>query len=108
MVAEGAASIFRVVPGADPVPYLTGFKTVTDLAFGADGSLYVVEHATGPMFFGGPGRVLRIAPNGLRTTVLAGLDRPTSVAVGPDGAIYVTNHGISAGTGEVIRIAAPN
>ena len=106
--AEGAASIFRVVPGADPVPYLTGFKTVTDLAFGADGSLYVVEHATGPMFFGGPGRVLRIAPNGLRTTVLAGLDRPTSVAVGPDGAIYVTNHGISAGTGEVIRIAAPN
>jgi glucose/arabinose dehydrogenase len=86
---------------------LTGFKTITDLAFGPDGSLYVVEHATGPVFFGGPGRVIRVAPDGTRTDVITGLDRPTSVAVGPDGAVYVTNHGISVGTGEVLRVDVP-
>ncbi len=105
--AAGAASIFRVVPGEDPVPWLTGFKTITDLAFGPDGSLYVVEHATGPVFFALPGRVIRVAPDGTRTDVITGLDRPTSVAVGADGAVYVTNHGISAGIGEVLRVEVP-
>ena len=102
--AAGAARIYRIVPGSAPQVYLEGFKTVTDIAFGPDGSLYVVEHASAPVFFGGPGRLLRVAPNGTRSDVLGGLDRPTSVAVGSDGAIYVTNHGITPGIGEVLRI----
>jgi hypothetical protein len=105
--AAGAANIFRVVPGEAPTVWLGGFKTITDLAFGPDGSLYVVEHASAPVFFGGPGRVIRVAPDGTRSDVITGLDRPTSVAVGPDGAVYVTNHGIAVGTGEVLRIEVP-
>jgi glucose/arabinose dehydrogenase len=74
-----------------------------DIAFGPDGSLYVVEHASGA-FFSGPGRLLRIAPDGTLTTIVAALNRPTSVAVGPDGTLYVTNNGVTPGDGEVLKI----
>jgi sugar lactone lactonase YvrE len=101
--APGAANIYRVVPGAAPAVYLSGFKTIMDIAFGPDGSLYVVENASGA-FFSGPGRLLRVAPDGTRTTIVPALDRPTSVVVGPDGALYVTNKGITPGEGEVLKV----
>jgi hypothetical protein len=103
---DGAANIFRVVPGGSPEVFLVGFKTVIDLDFGPDGSLYVLQHATGPVFFGGPGRVIRVAPDGTRTIVApaVALSRPTSIVVGADGAVYVSNKGTSVGTGEVLRI----
>lgn len=98
----GAATIFRVVPGQTPEPYLTGFTTVTDLAFGQDGSLYVVELGA---LVGQPGRVVRVAPDGTRSVVISGLFFPMSVAVGPDGALYVSVNGILPGAGQVIRVA---
>ena len=89
--------------------HCTGFKAIMDLAFAADGSLYVVENATGP--FPPPGRPLRpiragchVSPDCTVTPLLVGLDRPTAVAVGVDGAVYVTNHGVTAGAGEVLMI----
>lgn len=104
--AQGAANIYRVVAGQAPTVFAAGFKTIMDIAFDADGNLYVVENAGGPVFFPpDSGRLLRVAPNGARSVVLGGLDRPTAVAVGADGAIYATNHGTSAGTGEVLKIA---
>jgi len=102
--AAGSARIYRVVPGQLPEIFLTGFKTVIDMAFDDDGNLFVVEHAGGPVFFGGPGRLLRIAPDGTRTVVRGDLDRPTSVAIGPAGEVYVTNHGITPGIGEVLQV----
>jgi hypothetical protein len=102
--AAGAANIYRVVPGHAPTITWSGFTTVIDIAFGPDGSLYVLEHSTGPVFFGLPGRLLKVAPDGTRTTVIDGLTRPGSVAVGPDGALYVSNRSVSIGTGEVLRI----
>lgn len=103
--ADGAANIFRIVPGEAPTVWQSGFKTIIDLDFAADGSLYVLQHATGPMFFAGPGQVIRIAPGGgSREVVFEGLDRPTSLAVGPDGALYVANRGVTAMAGEVLRI----
>jgi hypothetical protein len=102
--AAGVANIYRVVPGMAPTVAYAGFTTVIDLSFGPDGSLYVLEHSTGPVFFALPGRLLKIAPDGTRATVVDGLARPGSVAVGPDGALYVSNQSISAGTGEVLRI----
>ena len=102
--AAGAARIYRLIPGQPPQVFLTGFKLITDLAFDDAGNLFVVEHAGGPVFFGGPGRLIRVAPNGARTVVIADLDRPTSVAIGAEGEVYVTNHGITAGIGEVLRI----
>ena len=100
----GVASIWRVVPGAAPQIYVTGFKTITDFDWGPDGNLYVVQYASAPTFFGGPGLLIRVAPNGTRTTINSSLANPTGVLVGPDGAIYVSNKGNLAGVGEVLRI----
>ena len=103
--AAGAARIYRVAPaGGSAQIFAERFTTIIDLAFGADDSLYVLEHSTGPVFFAGPGDIIRIMPDGSRSVVFAGLDRPTSLVVDRDGTIYVTNHGISAGTGEVLKI----
>jgi hypothetical protein len=102
---QGLANIYRVLPGQPPVVHCGGFKAIMDLAFGPDGSLYVVENATGGLFFApGTGQLSRVAPDCSRETVLTGLDRPTAVAVGADGAVYVTNHGITAGAGEVLMV----
>lgn len=103
---QGLANIYRLLPGQAPVIHCGGFKAIMDLAFGQDGSLYVVENATGGLFFApGTGQLSRVAPDCSRSTLLAGLDRPTAVAVGADGAVYVTNHGVTAGAGEVLKVA---
>jgi sugar lactone lactonase YvrE len=107
---QGLASIYRLVPGQEPVVHCTGFKAIMDLAFGPDGSLYVVENATNafpppPPFAPNSGRLSRVGPGCAVTPLLVGLNRPTAVAVGADGAIYVTNNGVTAGAGEVLRIA---
>lgn len=101
--AAGAARVYRLVPGGEPTVVLEGFKTIVDMAFGSDGSLYVLEHATGPVFFGGPGQVIRVKPDRTRSVVAGGFIRPTSLLV--DGrTIYVTNNTVTPGVGEVLRI----
>ena len=102
--ADGAARVYRVVAGQAPEVYLSGFKTIIDLDFGPDGSLYVLQHATGATFFTGPGQLIRVAPNGTRSVVVGDLSRPSSVLVGEDGTIYISNKGTSIGGGEVLRI----
>jgi hypothetical protein len=77
--ATGAARVYRVVPGREPEVFLEGFTTIIDLAFGPDGSLYVLQHSSAGPFFAGPGSLVRVAPDGTRTTILDGLVRPTSV-----------------------------
>jgi hypothetical protein len=111
---DGAASIYRIVPGQEPVLFLTGFKAIIDIAFDDAGNLYVLQHSTGPTMLTAPGTLIRVDPDGNRMTIIdpqtqlpdgtVGLKRPTSVAVGPDGAVYVTNNGLSPGSGEVLRI----
>ena len=93
----GAANVYRLVPGQAPQVYAGGFTTIIDLAFGGDGSLYVLE-----IF---PGDLIRVAPDGVRNTIASGLTMPGGLAVGPDGALYVSNFGVFPGTGEVVRIA---
>lgn len=100
----GAAAIYRVVPGQAPQLHVGGFKTITDFDFGPDGSIYVVQFATAPVFFGGPGALIRVAPNGTRSTVTTALFQPTGVAVGNDGSVYVSNKGTLTAVGEVLRI----
>jgi len=102
---QGLASIFRVVPGQPPAVHCTGFKAIMDIAFARDGSLYVVENATGGIFLSpNSGQLSRVAPDCTRTSILVGLNRPTSVAIAGDGAIYVTNNGVTPGIGEVLKV----
>jgi hypothetical protein len=54
---DEAANIYRVVPGLEPEVFLDGFRTVIDIDFDRDGSLYVLEHASAPVL-DGPGRVI--------------------------------------------------
>jgi hypothetical protein len=130
--ATGAARVYRVIPDQAPQVFLEGFTTIIDLAFGPDGSLYVLQHSSAGPFFAGPGSLVRVAPDGTRTTVLEGLQRPTSVVLGlvgkhdaesdddDDGdgddddddddhqgarrvVFYISNRGTSPEIGEVIR-----
>jgi hypothetical protein len=107
----GGANIYRVTAeGGTPEVYAGDFTAVIDVAFGRDGSLYVLELAKNGLLaaFGDgdwTGALIRIAPDGTRTEIAPGtLFAPGGVAVGPDGALYVTNNSIFSGSGEVIRI----
>lgn len=112
------ANIYRVVPGetvpgTTPEIFLSGFKTIIDIAFAENGDLYVVEHsrseATG---IGSAGALKRVhlagcttAPDACpREVIRSGMPRPTSVLLGPDGEAYITVRGLDAGNGEVWRI----
>jgi sugar lactone lactonase YvrE len=102
----GGASIWRVVPGQPPTRYATGLTTVTDLAFGKDGSLYVVQIAdTGLADPAATGSVVRIPPGGAgpRETVAANLTAPYGIALHGHSA-YVTTCSTCAGGGEVLRV----
>ena len=45
---NGLAKVYRVVPGQAPTVYQGGFRTIIDIDFGPDGSLYVLEHSARP------------------------------------------------------------
>ena len=107
----GGANVYRVPSqGGSPEVYAEGFTAIIDVAFGADGSLYVLEIARNGLlaafiFNDWTGALIRIAPNGVRTEIAEGsLTAPGGVAVGADGALYVTNNSIFSGVGEVLRI----
>lgn len=107
----GGANVYSVpARGGTPEIFAGGFTAIVDVAFGPDGSLYVLEIAKNGLlaaFIGGDwtGALIRVAPDGTRTELAAGeLFAPGGVAVGPDGAIYVTNNSIFSGTGQVLRI----
>ncbi len=105
---SGNANIYRVPPGMPPglvtTPYCSGFTTIIDLAWGPDGYLYVLEHSTGPVFFGMPGDVVRVGPGCAKTQLVSGLNRPGSLAFGRDGKLYISINSTSVGTGEVVRV----
>lgn len=103
----GAAQIYRVTPDGATSVFQSGFTNVTDMAFGRDGSLYVLEFdANSILNPGADGALIRVAPDGTRTTLFSqGLVAATGLAIGPDGAFYVSNFGVAAGAGQVLRIA---
>jgi len=109
-VGSGTGKHLSRGPGTGPVVHCTGFKAIMDLTFGPTGasmsSRMRPAHSQRLLHsLRSSGRLSRVAPNCTVTPLLAGLNRPTAVAVGADGAIYVTNNGVTAGAGEVLRIA---
>jgi len=103
----GAAQIYRVLPNGATSVFAGGFSSITDLSFGADGSLYVLEYdANGMRVPGNTGALTRLGADGTRDTIFSeGLIGPTGLAIGSDGAFYVSNRGNEVGLGEVLRIA---
>jgi hypothetical protein len=104
----GGARVYRVVAGEEPTVYAEGFTNIMDIAFGPDGSLYVLEIAhegllaafgavmaameggeAPPAIQGGLWKV----PAGGGTPELVtseGLIAPGGLAVGEDGTVYVS------------------
>jgi hypothetical protein len=101
--APGSARIYRVVAGQPPQIFREGFTTIIGMAFAKDGTLYVLQHSSGP-FMSGAGVLIKLAPDGTRTTISSELTSPTSVYVGPHGAVYVTDFGRTIGGGQVLRL----
>jgi hypothetical protein len=104
---EGAAKVWRVpFEGGEPEVFAEGFTHITDLDFGPDGSLYVLQLSTRSFLAGDlTGRIVRVAPDGSREDVAPGaLTAPTGMDVAADGRIYATSGGISPDDGRVYRI----
>ena len=122
---DGAAKIYRLVPGALPdqalVPICSGFKAIIGLAFDSQGNLFVLQHSSGAGALMNDGAIYRIAASdvaagvanplacnrdasAIRVAADTPLKRPTSIVVGPDASLYVTNNGLTPGLGEVLRI----
>lgn len=104
----GGANVFRVDPTTGAVSvFASGFTNIMDLAFGADGTLYVLEIDHDSLL--GPssdGALFAVARDGTKRQIAlpAGtLTMPGGIAVGRDG-LYVTNNAGSPGGGQVLRI----
>jgi hypothetical protein len=100
----GFARIQRIARDGTVSVYATGLTTAIDLAFGDDGALYALQHASCGPFFACPGSLVRVTAGPPHPIVYGGLSRPSAFTIGPDGAFYVSNRGASAGIGEVLRI----
>jgi hypothetical protein len=107
----GGANVYRVpARGGEPKIYASGFTNIVDIAFGHDGTLYVLEIAKNGLLaaFGQndwTGALIKVRRNGTRTELVPGvLTAPGGIAIGRDGALYVTNNSIYPGKGEVLRI----
>lgn len=100
--------ISKVIPGADELlvaDLSSQGLAPTDLALGADGSIYasvVGQTATEP----GSGGVVMISTDGDVEMIWAGLTMTSGVAFGNDGALYATE--LSAGATETAPFGSPN
>ena len=107
----GGANVYRVpAKGGTPEVFASGFTHIIDIAFGNDGSLYVLEIAKNGLLaaFGSndwTGSLIKVAKDGTKTEIASeGLFAPGGLVIGSHGAIYVTNNSISGGKGELVKI----
>jgi sugar lactone lactonase YvrE len=105
----GGASVFRVVPGEDPTVYASGFTNVIGLAFGSDGSLYVLEISHDGLANaapGGPpmGGLWKVPAGGGTPELIAsdGLVMPGGLAMSGDGTLYISTCAVCAGGGSIV------
>ncbi|MEX1158749.1 MAG: ScyD/ScyE family protein [Thermomicrobiales bacterium] len=107
-----AAKVWRVMPGEDPTVYAEGFTNIIDLAFDADGNLYVLEITAGGLLNVNPedpatlaGGLYSVGTDGTVEEVLSdGLIAPSGMSFGPDGTLYISNYGLMPGLGEVLSV----
>jgi hypothetical protein len=106
----GGAKIFRINPRTGAVTtYATGLTNAMDLAFGRDGTLYVLEidhdSLLGPSTDGAILAVPRGGGTARQIPLPAGtLTEPGGLAVAGRHTLIVSNHGREAGNGQVLLI----
>ena len=105
----GGAKVFRIDPRTGAVStYASGITMGMDLAFGRDGTLYVLEIDSNSLLQpGSDGAIWAVPRHGTprKLALPAGtLTEPGGIAVGRHGELYVSNHGREAGNGELLRI----
>jgi hypothetical protein len=110
----GGAKVFRIDPrGGLPTVYAEGLTNAMDLAFGRDGTLYVLEIDADSLL--GPstdGALFAVPLHDPHTSKQAKqvelpadtLTEPGGIAVGRHGDLFVSNHAREARTGEVLKI----
>jgi hypothetical protein len=106
----GGANVFRVNPRTGAVTVVaSGFTNIMDLAFGRNGTLYVLEIDHDGLLGGSDdGGLFAVSRHGKKRQIVlppGTLTMPGGIAVGRDG-LYVTNKAGSPGGGEVLRIRA--
>jgi DNA-binding beta-propeller fold protein YncE len=116
----GASQVWRIEPGTRHAecgssPACTvvagGFTSIVDLAFGPDGTLYVVEldEASwaavefGLAMLGGTVNACNVS-DGSCSVVASGLTMPTAVAVNRGGTVYAAVSSLIPGAAEVITL----
>jgi hypothetical protein len=106
----GGANVYRVDPRTGAVTvFASGFTNIMDLAFGRNGTLYVLEIDHDGLLGGSTdGGLFAVSPDGTKRQIALApgtLTMPGGIAVGRDG-LYVTNNAGSPGGGQVLRIRA--
>jgi DNA-binding beta-propeller fold protein YncE len=105
----GGAKVFRIDPRSGAVTtYASGFTMAMDLAFGRDGTLYVLEIDSDSLLQDGTdGAIWAVPKRGAprKLALPAGtLTEPGGIAVGHRGDLFVSNRSREAGNGQVLRI----
>lgn len=108
----GGATVWRVEVGEEPELYAEGFTNILDLAFDADGTLWVLEMFENGLLGADPsdpstttGALVKVNEDGSQERFLQDtLVAATGMAVGDDGAIYISNFGIIPGMGQVLKV----
>ena len=106
----GAANVYRLNPRTGAVTvFASGFTNIMDLAFGRNGTLYVLEIDHDGLLGGSTdGGLFAVSRDGAKRQITlppGTLTMPGGIAVGRDG-LYVTNNAGSPGGGQVLRIRA--
>jgi hypothetical protein len=106
----GGANVYRVNPHTGAVTvFASGFTNIMDLAFGKNGTLYVLEIDHDGLLSGSTdGGLFAVSRDGTKRQIAlapGSVTMPGGIAVGRD-ALYVTNNAGSPGGGQVLRIRA--
>ena len=103
----GGANVFRVDPrSGTKTVFARGFTNIMDLAFGRDGTLYVLEISHSGLLSGADGAIFAVSRDGTKRQIElppGTLTAPGGITVGRDG-LYVSNQTFVPGEGQVLRI----
>lgn len=109
--ADGTAKVMHVAADGTVSDVWTGLTVVTDVAIGADGSLYALEMSTGnipqpPFLQPGSGKIVHQTSDGKTEDVVDGLNLPIAMDMAADGSLYIAMpaSGANAGQGSIMRL----